>query len=544
MNALKNKINFSNTQLAIVLSTLIVISIIFRIVVFPSDLPLPQDAEVYFWYANDMSLTNNFPDWEDAYFPNTFWPTFLSIFFTSASSDNFIDYMTIQRSITVGLSVITGISVFFLCRNFVKQEYALIGSALFLFEPRLIQNSLNGLTEPLFLLLAVSSIVLYLNKRISFTYAAFVILALATLTRYEAALLVIPFSLLFIWKNRDSRKIFQLLICLAIFFIIIISIDSFRTSYTDSEKPGILDHIFAAMLVYESRFENECIVEEGDGECVRTSKSDGRKSGIEDSTLLQTLGISIINLTKYFGWVTFPLFFIFLPIGLYKFFQNMSFQKWTIMLCMIFMLLPAFYAFSRDFQELRYLYIQIPLLCIIASISIEFFSVKIKKPKYVIIVFLTGIIFVSGIFYYDQSLVDYQLEREYFEISKKINAMMNVSNEIFPADNYIRSAKIAELEEFPVLRNSFDLFSLKMIPNFEYDSLQELIQYGKENDLKHLVIDEDGDGMTYLYDVFHNEKEYPFLEKIFDSKSEGFQYHVKFFKIDHDAFNKYYGYRP
>ena len=55
------------------------------------------------------------------------------------------------------------------------------------------------------------------------------------------------------------------------------------------------------------------------------------------------------------------------------------------------------------------------------------------------------------------------------------------------------------------------------------------------------LIDEDGDGMKYLYHVFHNEKEYPFLEKIFDSKLEGFKYHVKFFKIDHDAFNKYYG---
>ena len=517
MSELKTRKNFSNIQIVTILSILVSISIIFRVIVFPTDLPLPQDAEVYFWYANDMSLTNNFPDWNDAYFPNTLWPTFLSIFFTSTSSDNFIDYMIIQRSVTIGLSVITGILVFFLCRNFVKQEYALIAASLFLFEPRLIQNSLSGLTEPLYLLLAVSSIVLYLNKRISLTYVAFVVLALATLTRYEAALLVIPFSLLFFWKNKNSRKIFQLLICLVVFFIIIISIDGFRSIYADSEKPGIFDHIFAAMLVYESRFENECIIEE-EGECVRTSKSEGRESGIEDSTLLQTLNISAISLTKYFGWITFPLFFVFLPIGLYKFFQNRNFEKWTIVLCMIFMLLPAFYAFSRDFQEMRYLYIQIPLLCAIASLSIESFSSKIKKPKTIIIVFLTGIIFTSGIFYYDQSLINYELEREYFEISKKINAMMNVSNEVFPADNYIRSAKIAGLDEFPVLRNSFDLFSLKMISNFEYNSLQELIQYGKENDLKYLVVDEDGDGMKYLYHVFHNEKEYPFLEKIFDSK--------------------------
>jgi len=544
MNELKTKINFSNTQLALVLLCLIGISIIFRIFVFPNELPLPQDAEVYFWYANDMSITNNFPDWQDAYFPNTFWPTFLSIFFTSSSLENVIDYMELQRAVTIGLSVITAIPMFFLCRTFVKQEYALIATSLFLFEPRIIENSLSGLTEPLFLLLIVCSIVLFLSKKISLIYVSFATLALATLTRYEAVLLVIPFILLFILKNRDSRKIFQLIICLLVFVIIVIPIDNLRSGSTEENAPGIFDHVYHVLLVYESRFENECIINEEGEDCVRTYKSEGRESSIEDYTILQTVTTSLVNLITYFGWMTFPLFFIFLPIGLYKIFRNRNFEKWTIILCMIFMLLPAFYAFSRDFQELRYLYIQIPLLCIIASISIEFFSVKIKKPKCVIIVFLTGIIFASGIFYYDQSLVDYELEREYFEISKKINAMMNVSNEIFPADNYIRSAKIVELEEFPVLRNSFDLFSLKMIPNFEYDSLQELIQYGKENDLKHVVIDEDGDGMTYLYHVFHNEKEYPFLEKIFDSKSEGFQYHVKFFKIDHDAFNKYYGYRP
>ena len=341
--------------------------------VFPYDIPIYQDGEVYFWYANDMSLTSNIPYWEDTYFSNTLWPTFLSIFFSSLSSENYIDYMTMQRTVTTGISVITGIAVFFLSRYFVKQEYALIATALFLFEPRLILNSSSGLTEPLFLLLTIVSIVLYLNKRMSLVYVSFGILALATLTRYEAGMLIIPFSLLFFWKNKDSKKIFHLLICLVIFFLIIIAVDDLRSIHTEGDAPKIFDHFSAALLVYESRFENECIIIEEEDECAKTQKSEGRRTAIEDSTLVQTLGMSTINLVKYFGWLTIPLFFVFVPIGLYKFFQNRNFEKWTIVMCIIFMLIPAFYAFSRDFQEIRYLYIQIPLLCVIASFSIEFF---------------------------------------------------------------------------------------------------------------------------------------------------------------------------
>ena len=536
MSELKTEKNFSNVQIVIFLGILVVISIIFRMIAFPYDLPIPQDGELYFWYANDISITKSIPDWGEVYFPNTLWPTFLSVFFSFFSSDNFVDYMTLQRIVTSGLSILTAIPIFFLARYFVRQEYAIITTALFLFEPRLIGNSLGGLSEPFFLLLTIGSIVLYLNKRMSLTYVSFAILALATLTRYEALVLIIPFSLLFFWKNKDSKKILNLLICLAIFFIITFSIDDLRSSNTESITPGIYDHFLATMLFYESISEEQC----KNDECSRTSDYDLVNSEIENNTLIQTLIISVINLVKYYGWLTVPLFFVFLPIGLYKFFQNRNFEKWTIVICMVFMLLPAFYAFSRDFQEMRYLYIQIPFLCIIATTSIQFFGDKINKPKITMMVFLTCVIITGGIFYYDQTLVNYELEAEYFEISKKINVMMTVSNEIFPADNYIRSGTIAGLDEFPVLRNSFNYFSVIMIPNSEHDSLEELIQFGKENGLKHLVIDTDGDGINYLYDVFNNEEKYPFLEKIYDSRSDGFTYHVKFFKINYDEFRKYY----
>jgi hypothetical protein len=551
MSELKSRQIFSNIQIVILLSILVSISIIFRIVVFPFELPIYQDGEVYFWYANDMSILNDFPGWGKDRFPNTLWPTLLSGFFSIVDSNNFIDYMTLQRIVTVGISIVTVIPIFFLCKKFVDPLYAVIGSSLFLFDPRLIQSSLNGLTEPLFLLLGIISILLFLSKRMICIFISFGILALFALTRYEGLVLIIPFSIMFFWRYRSRKYLIRYLICITIFLTIIFSVDFLKNETIDNSTFVYLFAGSTNIAKGNVELQNGCDIGDETTNCI--SKNTKTFFGIFYST--------ISNIIKYYGWMLVPLFLVFIPIGLFKFLKNRNFEKWTIIICMIFMLLPAFYAFSRDFQEMRYLYIQIPLLCVIASLSIKFFSEKINREKIVITLFLSCIILTGGIFYYDQVYVDNKQEKEYFEIAKKINSTMKVTNEIFPADKYIRSAKIAELSEFPVLRNSFELFSLKVISidetcnNIEHslcfknkisidekETLREFLEFAKENDLGHLVIDDDGDDVKFLYDIFHNENNFKFLEKIYDSTNYGFEYHVKFYKIDYEIVEEYYGY--
>jgi len=40
-----------------------------------------------------------------------------------------------------------------------------------------------------------------------------------------------------------------------------------------------------------------------------------------------------------------------------------------------------------------------------------------------------------------------------------------------------------------------------------------------------------------LLDIFNQENKYPFLTKEYDSKENGFNYHIKIFKIDYDLYN-------
>lgn len=60
--------------------------------------------------------------------------------------------MNLQRIVSVILSGITVIPVYFICKNFFNNYYSLIGATIFAIEPRIIINSTLGISEPLYIL--------------------------------------------------------------------------------------------------------------------------------------------------------------------------------------------------------------------------------------------------------------------------------------------------------------------------------------------------------------------------------------------------------
>ena len=77
---------------------------------------------------------------------------------------------------------------------------------------------------------------------------------------------------------------------------------------------------------------------------------------------------------------------------------------------------------------------------------------------------------------------------------------------------------------------------IKLIETHEYDSLNEFIDYGKNEGLTHIVTDENENRQQFLRDVFYNEKKFPYLTKIYDSSEQGYDYHHKIFRIDYEKF--------
>jgi hypothetical protein len=162
---------------------------------FPEGIPVTLDGALYFWYANDLSISGTFPS--NVNFPNNGWPTFLSVFFYFFNSENFLDYMDLQRYVTIIISVVTIIPVYILCRKFCGNGLSLLGASLFVFQPRIIENSLLGVTDPLFILLELMCLILFLQNDLKFKYLSFAFLALACLVRYEGIMLIIPLSVFF-----------------------------------------------------------------------------------------------------------------------------------------------------------------------------------------------------------------------------------------------------------------------------------------------------------------------------------------------------------
>ena len=60
--------------------------------------------------------------------------------------------------------------------------------------------------------------------------------------------------------------------------------------------------------------------------------------------------------------------------------------------------------------------------------------------------------------------------------------------------------------------------------------MNEFIDDNKKNGLDHLVVDNRGNGPKYIQEIFSNEEKYTYLEKVFDSRQIGYDYHVKIFK--------------
>lgn len=129
-------------------------------------------------------------------------------------------------------------------------------------------------------------------------------------------------------------------------------------------------------------------------------------------------------------------------------------------------------------------------------------------------------------------MIDYNHEKEAFEIAKYVSRQAKTVNSYYPESRYLAVSKINE--NFPVLSNLISPGAKEINTNFQ--SLSEFINYGKKDGLDYIVVDDKKDRPQFLTDVFNNDAKYPYLIKQFDSSEIGYRYHVKIYKIDYEKF--------
>jgi hypothetical protein len=96
---------------------------------------------------------------------------------------------------------------------------------------------------------------------------------------------------------------------------------------------------------------------------------------------------------------------------------------------------------------------------------------------------------------------------------------------------------IAEMKEFPILRDEVNRKILLLSTN-DVNTLEDFLITSEEEKLKHIIIDNVAQRPEFLKEVFTNEEKFPYLKKIYDSKTDGYKYHLKIFEINYNQFNE------
>ena len=508
---------FSDVKIQLLL--LFISGLLIRIYYTPFELPITLDGVQYFWYAIDTSILGELPTGYN--FPNNGWSVFLSLVFNITNPDTFLDFHVIQRFSSIIISAGTIFPIFLICRKFFGVKIAIFGACIFVFEPRLLINSVSGLPESLFIFLFTLSIYLFLSNNFKKIYIAFGVVALLSLIRYEGFLLIFPFFILLFFKfNKWKKNIPRYILAISIFILILLPMMHLRIETTDSD--GVVSNIIAGSEFYQNDKQN---------------------------SIFEKIVNGSTNMIKFLSWQMIPYLVFFIPGGIILFFKKFDFNKKIFFICTIIMLIPAFYAFSREFSEMKYLFITIPILTIISLEFIEKLSRKIKKENLLICLLVIGIIFSSLVFL-EFKKIDYNHEIEAYKIGIKISTITNVINDYEPESRYLmkKIPQASMLNEFPVLFsdipkhmtviqgvNGGQTFGCKIC--YEAESLSKFLNTARIDDLEYLLVDDNPRRPQFMKDILNNEVDYRFLEKIYDSKDDGLTYHVKIFQIDYEKFD-------
>ena len=219
---LTQKLKYSNIKekTIFILPVICLVALIIRFYYVPYGIPVNFDAFAgYFLYALDITRLGHLPNYT---LSQSGWSEFLSLFFSIFHSDNFIDYMNLQRTLSVFISGITVIPIYFICKKFFNNYYSLIGTIIFAFEPRIIINSTLGVSEPLYILAITLGILFFLNSNRIIVYLSFAFFAWTTIIRPEGQFWFVAFSVVYFIRFRKNRKdCLMFLAAFAIFLLVL-----------------------------------------------------------------------------------------------------------------------------------------------------------------------------------------------------------------------------------------------------------------------------------------------------------------------------------
>lgn len=478
-----------------------------RIIFFPFDIPVLLDGLDYFMYAVDLSRGNVFPE---GFLINKFgWGIFLSPFFSIFSNLEPIQLMNLQRVISIILSVSTFIPLYIIAKKFFTDKVSLVVTSLFIFNPKIIENSLLGISEPLFLLQMFLAVSFTLSNKTKFQLLGFLVASFVFITRQEGIFIIFVLIFIIFFKNGINKKNLLLLLMGLIIFSGNLLIIDFVINYNKEIS------IFDPISNYINLEENQNTIE---------------KNQISDKNNLEILFInSIFNYSKYFILILLPYTLVFFILSVLKIKKICSKPKILFLSIGVILSVTPLMLYGNNFEETRYLFpILLPVI-MFSGISITWINNKLKNKKFLSIL-LICIIFSSW-FFLNFLIDDYTYFHELtFAIDYLVENADGVNS--FKDSGFIRSYEI--IKKWPILPTLNDNlksnWDLKRFNTNEYSEIESFVKDNQSQGLTHILIKNKNPNILFN-ELFENENK-SYLKKVFDSDDYNFQNKIIIFKIE------------
>jgi len=479
---------------------------------------------------------------------NPGWPIFISIFYLLIDSDNFIDYSSIVRPLSIFISTATIFPMYFLSRKFFNEKYSIVAASLFAFEPHINFNAGLGFTEPLYLLVIIVSVYFILNRNYKFAYLSFILVGILWWVRVEGIIMFFVLSIVFFFIHRKSKnRIRNYLICVIIFMIVV--------------SPILIQRHYQYDDPFYFYFNDYLFVEDYESTGLLVNSTAGgyiEEKGV-GSFIYKFIVMGFYHIFKTIALLSAPYLFIILPFGaifsLRVFDQDKDYVKanWIVILASLGLLLIPF-AVIPDRRYLFYLY---PFLIILSVFTIQriveyglsTFSFGKRKKDIFLIIIICLVIILSGFFmlrFDSEDPIEGHEKMEFVQfLVNKLDGriLYDGSSDHLYFDHEKFGYPEGTLKDYKLIREKYtyevDLSTPgSKISTFNGKSLNEILYNGKTNDAKYIWIKDKNEPFSFLDDIYLNEEQYPYLNKIFDSNERGFKkYQVKVFEIDYEKFN-------
>ena len=506
LESIEKKIDKNPIKILIIL---IVSAILIRVYFTQFNIPISLDGIDYFAYAIAMSRDGPFPN---GYLTtNIGWSSFVSIFFSIMQDQEMLTLMNIQKILSIIISTSIAIPVYFLTKIFFKKELSILATALILFDPRLIENSISGITDSLFILLVILGIYFIFHKKSKLIYLSFIFISLSAFVRYEGLLLILPLIVSYLLKNKEINfsKI-KFVVGILLFLSIIIPVNFIN--YENNETT-IFDHV-----IYPIKNILLNVIE--------TNEPSNNDQFLQNKIIIFNIENAITGLIKFIGWSLVPIFVIFIILSIIFIPKKITKNKIIFGIFFIFLTIPSIYAYGREFQDTRYVLTLLPIFTVLSCYGFNYL-INHNFKKIIII----SLIVISSFMFIDYQKQNNVLESEMYNVSLLLSKEANGVNH-FDGDKYI---KVSDLQNnWPELLTKDEKGKMKLTTEKfsinEFTDPIEFIEFNKNKGLTHLLIKEGGN-QGFFDKIFLNEQNYEFLEKIYDS--EGI-IKYKIFKINYE----------